>query len=107
MDITMKRFKQSSLLILISIFLSIGIAKSQSKSDTCGIDGEAFQFKHGQFRGCTYTGQWGNCSLYGEGKMVYTNGEIYQGSWVNSKREGHGIIKYPDGGYYDGQWLNN
>lgn len=44
---------------------------------------------------------------HGQGKMMYTTGDIYDGEWHEDKRHGQGKMRYTDGTYYDGEWKNN
>ena len=54
-----------------------------------------------------YNGYVVNGKRHGQGKMMYTNGDIYDGEWHEDKRPGQGKMRYVDGTYYDGEWKNN
>lgn len=38
--------------------------------------------------GTSYSGQFNNGVIHGQGLLRKTNGEQYEGSWVNGKKEG-------------------
>lgn len=48
----------------------------------------------------------GNC-VNGEGKMVYSNGNIYEGDFINGKADGQGTSNFADSATYTGQYSND
>ena len=40
----------------------------------------------------------------GEGKIIYSNGDIYEGKWVNFRKNGKGKIITNDGIIYESEW---
>jgi len=40
----------------------------------------------------------------GEGKIIYSNGDIYEGKWVNFRKNGKGKIITQDGIIYESEW---
>ena len=55
-----------------------------------------------------YVGDYRNSKRNGEGKFVYTNGNIYIGSWKNDMRHGHGVLKFANSGdVYEGLWKHD
>ena len=55
----------------------------------------------------TYTGNFIDNNLTGNGTYEWSNGEKYSGNFLNGKMHGKGIYKWPDGGKYEGDYLNN
>ncbi|XP_062507531.1 MORN repeat-containing protein 2-like [Corticium candelabrum] len=47
--------------------------------------------------GTTYSGEWVNDSMSGEGKIVYSSGAIYEGGLFNNCYNGHGRYSWPNG----------
>ena len=56
--------------------------------------------------GFSYTGEWINGEIEGQGKAKYPNGSIYTGKFSKSEPNGIGKIEFIDGGNYEGEWLN-
>ena len=54
-----------------------------------------------------YIGYVLNGKRHGQGKMIYTTGDIYNGNWNEDKRDGFGKMRYANGSYYEGEWKNN
>ena len=40
----------------------------------------------------------------GEGRIIYSNGDIYEGKWVNFRKNGKGKIITKDGKIYESEW---
>ena len=55
--------------------------------------------------GATYSGQWDNGEIDGEGKAVYPNGDEYVGSFKKGQRDGKGRMKYANGEEFNGNWI--
>jgi len=45
-----------------------------------------------------------NNNKYGNGIMIYNNGDIYEGNWKNNKKDGIGIYKNKNGEIYLGEY---
>lgn len=56
--------------------------------------------------GETYSGEWRNDELHGQGTWTNASGEKYVGEWRNGKEHGHGTWTGPTGEKYVGQWKN-
>lgn len=35
---------------------------------------------------------WFENKLHGEGRMIYSNGDVYEGQWCMGKRSGYGVL---------------
>lgn len=57
------------------------------------------EFTHSAF---TYKGQFANGMFYGQGIMVWSNGEIYKGNFVENLCHGQGVYTMPNGTYFKG-----
>ena len=42
--------------------------------------------------------------MHGEGKCIYSNGNVYEGTFEKSKRHGQGKYTFTDGNQYEGSW---
>ena len=51
-----------------------------------------------------YTGEFVDDMFHGNGKMIYSNGEIYEGEWQEGMRHGMGQMFYQNGVSYRGNW---
>ena len=51
-----------------------------------------------------YTGSWQHGAPEGEGKIVYSNGNVYEGEWEDGKPNGQGTASYTNGNVYEGEW---
>ena len=43
----------------------------------------------------------------GEGRMIYSNGNIYEGQWHEGKRNGYGVLTKRNGDHFEGHWVND
>jgi hypothetical protein len=59
------------------------------------------------FKNAVYEGDFINGKIHGEGKMIYSNGDIYIGQFSNAQRSGYGSYIHANGKKYNGDWLNN
>ena len=55
----------------------------------------------------SYDGDWGDGLPYGQGTMIWKDGEKYIGNWKNGIRNGYGIQYYTNGNRYEGNWKDN
>jgi hypothetical protein len=56
----------------------------------------------------SYTGEFKDGMLYGEGTFIWEDGQTYIGSWVNNKMQGSGKLNYPrSGSCYEGEFNDN
>lgn len=53
---------------------------------------------------CIYVGGWRNGLRYGEGKMVWGNGDCYEGYWDEDEMSGTGTFTRADKSSYSGTW---
>ena len=56
--------------------------------------------------GFSYTGDWIDGEIEGQGEAKYPNGSIYIGQFSKGEPNGKGKIKFRDGGSYEGEWFN-
>ena len=53
-----------------------------------------------------YEGMWAYDKKEGNGKIVYSNGDVYEGAWKNDMKHGKGkFITYNTS--YNGSWVND
>ena len=55
----------------------------------------------------TYSGEWVNDAMSGQGEYVFSSGAVYVGSFRNNLFEGEGSYTFPNGSSYTGNWQNN
>ena len=55
----------------------------------------------------TYTGEFKDGLIHGQGKMVYQNGDVYEGTWKESVRHGQGTLTKANGEVLSGLWEYN
>lgn len=55
----------------------------------------------------SYTGQWKDGMPDGQGRGVYTSGDVYEGQWEKGEESGQGIYTWADGHVYEGEFANN
>eukprot|EP01097_Dermamoeba_algensis_P001007 TRINITY_DN1376_c0_g1_i2.p1 TRINITY_DN1376_c0_g1~~TRINITY_DN1376_c0_g1_i2.p1 ORF type:complete len:248 (-),score=32.21 TRINITY_DN1376_c0_g1_i2:393-1136(-) len=63
--------------------------------------------KHGTFKwksGDTYTGDWKNSLMHGQGVYTCEDKRQYSGQWVNGYKHGHGVFTWPSGDRYEGEF---
>ena len=51
-----------------------------------------------------YTGQWKNDAPFGQGKVVYENGDVYEGGWDEKGYNGYGVYTFSGGDIYKGNF---
>jgi hypothetical protein len=51
--------------------------------------------------GYTYTGQWVDDRMHGEGRFTFPSGAAYAGQWAGGVYEGRGAYAWPDGRRYE------
>ncbi|KER20966.1 hypothetical protein T265_15199 [Opisthorchis viverrini] len=56
--------------------------------------------------GITYTGQFVNSQISGNGRMEWPDGSYYEGGFLQGKRHGTGTYHHPSGITYRGEWLD-
>jgi hypothetical protein len=54
----------------------------------------------------SYSGEWKDGMMHGEGEYLFGDGKSYKGSFFNNNCEGYGIAEYPIGSTYEGRWKN-
>eukprot|EP01034_Spumella_vulgaris_P029852 gene29852-36972_t len=57
-----------------------------------------------KIRNETYSGQWVEGRMEGEGTYKYYNGRVYTGLWKNNQRDGLGELKNEMGDTFTGMW---
>lgn len=65
---------------------------------------------NGQFRfldGTTYSGEWQNSKINGEGSCIYPGTGTYVGTYAEGVRSGTGTFTWENGDSYTGQWLED
>ena len=72
------------------------------KKDTSAAKVRAYKIKNWD----SYKGQLEDHMFHGEGKMMYTNGDVFNGRWKHGKPF-DGIRTYVNGDTYTGHWKNN
>jgi hypothetical protein len=55
----------------------------------------------------TYTGEWKEGAIHGNGKMLFANGAWFEGKFEHDKRCGQGTLHWNDGYCYQGLWKND
>jgi hypothetical protein len=48
----------------------------------------------------TYTGEWVDDEMHGQGKFCFASGACYEGCWEHNKYQGQGRYTFPDGKAY-------
>ncbi len=49
-------------------------------------------------------GQWKDDELYGQGKMIWANGDVYEGEWKKRKPDGQGKMTFNTSDVLEGKW---
>jgi hypothetical protein len=44
---------------------------------------------------------------HGEGRMIYSNGDVYEGMWFIGLRSGYGVVTKRNGDHFEGHWVND
>lgn len=57
-----------------------------------------------QYQSGIYEGYWKSGLREGQGKYIWTNGDVYEGQWEQDKRHGLGIYVWIDGSKYNGNY---
>lgn len=70
------------------------------------------QLRHGEGRlvysnGNVYTGHWKDGAPDGFGEKQYVNGDTFVGFWVNGKREGRGSYLFQEGHIFEGMYVRD
>uniref|UniRef100_A0A383VWC3 MORN repeat-containing protein 5 n=1 Tax=Tetradesmus obliquus TaxID=3088 RepID=A0A383VWC3_TETOB len=55
----------------------------------------------------TYTGEWVDDEMHGQGSFSFASGACYEGAWQHNKYQGQGRYCFPDGKAYQGDWVSN
>ncbi len=87
----------------------IGQAETSKGTYVGNFLGSNFE-KNGQFdflSGEKYKGNWENCTMQGDGTILFNDIGTYVGEFQNSKRQGTGIFTWYDGDKYNGLWEND
>ncbi|KAF6255797.1 Presenilin-domain-containing protein [Scenedesmus sp. NREL 46B-D3] len=61
-------------------------------------------FKTGDY---SYTGEWLDDEMHGQGKFSFASGACYEGCWEHNRYQGQGSYTFPDGTVYKGDWVFN
>ncbi len=57
--------------------------------------------------GDTYTGDWFDDKMAGQGVFTRSNGDRYEGQMTDNKMNGKGTLYWPKGNKYTGDWVND
>lgn len=57
--------------------------------------------------GDTYVGSFAGGIIEGKGDYTYSNGARFSGNWYNGKKEGEGILVMSDGTRFEGVWVKD
>ncbi|MEI7488125.1 MAG: hypothetical protein WCJ72_12090 [Chryseobacterium sp.] len=68
------------------------------------VDGKNMRIQY--YDGTVYAGEIKQGYYCGQGKLVYTNGDMLEGTWLNNEMHGTGIAQYSDGEIYTGEFCN-
>ncbi|WIA21037.1 hypothetical protein OEZ85_005365 [Tetradesmus obliquus] len=55
----------------------------------------------------TYTGEWVDDEMHGQGSFSFASGACYEGAWQHNKYQGQGRYCFPDGKAYQGDWVSS
>ncbi len=50
---------------------------------------------------------WMDSKPHGEGRMIFSNGDVYEGMWFMGKRSGYGVLTKRCGDHFEGHWVND
>eukprot|EP00746_Dinoflagellata_sp_MGD_P004274 gnl/MRDRNA2_/MRDRNA2_108237_c0_seq1.p1 gnl/MRDRNA2_/MRDRNA2_108237_c0~~gnl/MRDRNA2_/MRDRNA2_108237_c0_seq1.p1 ORF type:complete len:819 (-),score=137.90 gnl/MRDRNA2_/MRDRNA2_108237_c0_seq1:757-3213(-) len=56
---------------------------------------------------CTWTGNFDNDNLVGDGTETWGDGSTYAGQFAAGMKDGYGVFEWPDGKEYRGTWKDN
>ena len=54
--------------------------------------------------GFSYSGEWRDGEIHGEGVATYSSGDVYEGSFEDGRRHGFGTLRYASGEEQSGIW---
>ncbi len=70
-------------------------------------EGKFFQGDFTFLDGTTFSGNWIDGKLNGQGTSTSKNGTVYVGEWKDNKKNGKGTLTMADGSKYVGEWKDN
>jgi hypothetical protein len=54
-----------------------------------------------------FSRMWLDDKPHGEGRMIYSNGDVYEGFWFMGKKSGYGVLTKRNGDHFEGHWVND